>query len=562
MAENLAQTNPAARRVHLDRAFRPLLYWLVISAVLLAFDFHRKNAPLTTITFSVFIDREAVRNLGPNSATMGKQLVGPGSVVPVGWRRLRVSRADAGYAEVPLFVWYGSNNAGQIDLKWDRGTLDLAIAPRAKSVRVDGPHYSFSLANSSGISVSVPVGFYTVSSTFDYAFEQGPIEVLRGVTNRLVVRPAVGTLKLTSEPSGAKFLLSGGIQNNLTKTGDVPALIEGLPVGKYALRVWRDDYLKEEPIQIMKWETNRAFVQFEYGEVKVLSEPDGATIVAIGSNGEKSVGQTPTTLGELRPGRYRFRLEKEGFSPVEVFTEVVGTNSITLSTNLMTVRYAEAMANARRDASSLSPDYRRALSNVELALKERPDDAGTLALKSEIEAAFRGHEERVAQDKKQADLDGRKSSAKEAFERATSGMRQPELFDTHIWEFQSQVSKVRDAVLRAFTKGSTVWIVDKETKISNETVAFHCHPKGLYSLGRQCVVVASQVDTDEVQVYAKFWDYVVSNKATLNLFQGVTPDSLIPVNKTYFPPEQAATIEARRRSLPENFHKTLQNEMR
>jgi len=558
MAENSFEANREPTRIRFSRAFRPLYYWLLISVGLLAWDYHRKSAPRTTLNFQVRIEGQTISNPSVYSATVGKRRVGPGSVVPIGWRKLRVELPDASPVEKGIFIWYGENLAGEIDLEWNRGVLGLKIEPMAKSLRLVGPHHDFSLTNSSGTTSSVPVGRYQIAAVFDHVSDQDEILVRHNDTNTLQIKPNVGTIRISSEPSGAKFRLSPQGRSTVDRQGDVPAVVAGLPVGSYQLRVWRGDYIKEIPVEVRKWETNRVNVAFEYGEVKVVSEPDGATIF----NGSTELGQTPRTVGELKPGPYRFRLEKAGYTPTEISVEVVGTNSITVSTNLMSVQYTEAIANARREGSGLSPDYQQALANVDLALKAKPADTEALALKSELEAALRIHQERVAEQRKRAELDARKRSAAQAFDQATSGVAQSELFDTHRWEYSSQLERVRGAALRAFKRTSPNWVPEREIRLNPQTVLFYCKPKGLLSAGKQCMILVSQVDTDAVHVYAKFWDYILSNKVTISLFQGVTPDSLIPIHKNFFQPDQAASIEARRRDIAESFHAALQNELR
>jgi hypothetical protein len=292
--------------------------------------------------------------------------------------------------------------------------------------------------------------------------------------------------------------------------------------------------------------------------VKLISDPDDATIFS----GDTELGKTPITVSELKPGPYRFRLEKPGYTPTEISVEVIGTNSVTVTTNLLSVQYTEAITNARREGSGLSPDYRQALANVELALKAKPNDADALALKTELETSLRGQQAREAQQRRRVELEARMNFAAQAFEQATASVRQSELFDTHRWEFSSQLEKVRGGVLRALNRSSPNWTVEREIRVEPQTALLYCKPKGILAAGKQCMILASQVDSDTVHVHAKFWDYVLSKKVTISIFQGVTPDSLIPVHKNYFQPDQAASIEARRREIAESFHAALQNELR
>lgn len=558
MAEDSAQSIQEPARVRYSRAFRPLSCWLLISAGMLAWDYHRTHAPRTTLKFDVRIDGKTVSNPRSYSASVGKSPVESGSVAPIGWRTLQVAMPDAEPVQKSLFIWYGENEAGDVDLNWNRGVLELKIEPSARLVQLTGPHHSFSLTNSSGITVSIPVGSYKIASVFEHVREQHEVRVGHNETNLFVIKPNLGTVRVSSDPTGGTFRLSAGGQNPFRTEGDTPALVTGLPAGKYQLVVWRGDYVKEMPLDVKKWETNEVSVVFEYGEVKVVSDPDGATIFL----GDKELGQTPRTLSKLKPGPYRFRLEKAGYASALVSTELLGTNSITIRTNLLNIRYTEAIANARREAGSLSPDFRRALASIELALKEKPDDPEALTLKSELAVALQGQEEREAEQKRRAELDARRLSANQTFDQATTGIRQAELFDTHRWEFQLQIENVRTGLLRALSKSSPAWTVDKEIRVNPTSILFYCKPKGLLSFGKQCVFLVSEFNTNEVSVHAKFWDYIVSKNVTISLLRGVTPESLIPIHKNFFPSEQAAAIEARRRDMAQNFHTVLQNELR
>lgn len=558
MAENSSIANSGTARFSRLRAFRPLFYWLLISSGLLAWDYHRQHAPMTTLIFNVRVDGQAILNPSDYSATIGKSRLQSGSVVPVGWRKLRVTAPDTEPVETPLFIQYGENQVGDIDLKWNRGLLELKIEPPVQLVELIGLHYRLSLKNSSGLTSSVPVGDYHVTASFKSGSEQSEVRIRKGDTSPVYIRPSLGMVHVSSEPTGAKFSLSAEGRTGFSAEGDAPAMVSAIPEGKYRLRAWRGDYLKELSLVVKKWDTNAVNVVFDYGEIEVLSEPDGATL----SIGGKEAGKTPIRVTELKPQTYPIVIEKTGFARIEIDVEVFGSKLSTVKTNLFNLRFADAIASARREASGLSPDCRRALGNIEIALKEKPGDPEALALKLELEQCARGQQEREALQAKRAEVDGRKRSAGQAFEKATADIRQVELFDTHRWEFQSELTKVREGLLQAFGKSVIPWTVAKEVKLDSSTIAFYCKPKGMIVLGRQCVVLANQVDVNEVVVYAKFWDYDLGNKVSVNLFKGVTPESLVPIHKNYFPEDQAATIDARRRNIAEDFRNHIQAELR
>ncbi|MBM3836013.1 MAG: PEGA domain-containing protein [Verrucomicrobia bacterium] len=553
MSEDFAQLGVESTRKRLSRAFRPLTYWVLISFALLIWDYHRKHAPITTLRFDVRIEGKSAQP-SVYTATLGKWRVEPGSVAPIGWRKLRVSIPDAGIFEKRLFVWYGENIVGNIALEWKRGILDLKVEPKARLVRLIGPHHSFSLTNSSGANVSVPVGSYHVMTIFDHLSEQHQVEVSPNETKSFALKANLGSVNITSEPSGAKFRLSTSGRNPFNADGDTPALLMGLPLGSYQLRAWRDDYVREISLDVKKWQTNEVHVAFEYGEVKLTSEPDGAAIYS----GNRRLGQTPATLSELKLGPQRFRLEKVGYAPTEVNVELLGTNLVVVNTNLVSLRYIEGMATARRDLGSNSPDYRKAMAGVEQALSEKPNDAEAVALKSQIEPGFASQVEKEAQQAQVAALVGRKHSAKQVFDKTISSIPQTELFDAHLWEFQTSLPTIRDALLRAVTKTLVKWNVTKEVRANDETLIFYGTSKGLLSSGKQFVILASQVDSNLVHVHAKFWDYTMATSRAIPPYQGKID---VPLNPKFFIPEEAANIEARRREIPTNVRSVLQKEL-
>ncbi len=554
MEQDLTLPTRESKRIHFSRAFRPLAYWLLISLFLLAWDFHRKHAPRTTLNLSVRIEGEEIPNSADYQAIFRKRRVGPGLVAPIGWGTLHVSIPDAVPQDKEMFVWYGVNHAGPFDLKWEKGVLDLKVEPAARTIRFTGPHHSFSLANSSGTTVSVPVGTYRVSAAFDHISEEHQIRIDPNETNPFVIKPNLGYVRVQSAPGGAKFSLSARSRNPLTMQGDVPAFLTGLPVGDYQLRVWRGDYIKESSVAVKKWETNQVNVVFEYGQVNIGSEPDGATIFS----GARQLGQTPTTLNELKPGSYTFRLEKTGYVATEVNLELKGTNSITISTNLVNIRSMQGMTAARRELSASSPDYKKALASVEQALSENPTDAAAIALKSQIEVGLAPQVKREAQEAETAALTARKRGVKQTFDQTISSIPQTELYDAHLWEFRAPLANVREALLRTITKTTIKWSMGNEVRENDETLIFYATSKGFLTSGKRFVILVSQVDSNLVHVHAKFWDYTMATSRAIPAYRG---KSDVPLNVKFFIPEERAHIEARRREIPENVHSVLQQEL-
>ena len=100
------------------RAFRPLFWWLAISAILLPWDYHRRHAARTYVLFEVSVEGQPVLDPRGYAATLGQHSVIPGSVVPVGWRTFRVDMPDAEPFGRRVFIWYRTNDLGRADLVW------------------------------------------------------------------------------------------------------------------------------------------------------------------------------------------------------------------------------------------------------------------------------------------------------------------------------------------------------------------------------------------------------------------------------------------------------------
>ena len=219
------------------------------------------------------------------------------------------------------------------------------------------------------------------------------------------------------------------------------------------------------------------------------------------------------------------------------------------------------MANARRDGGALCPDYRQALTNIDMALKEKPDDAEALALKLKYEAAWQEIEKSATESRQRELVEAQPQVPAEHFQNATKSYADVDLFDTYHLELKSTLQITKAAVLRAVRKTSTKWSTNSEEKPDQNTSIFHFTPSGLLTLGRHCSILVSEVVPGEVHVYSKFWDYVGSSAGN-SIIDVIIPDKFVAVHKKFFKPEQAAAIDQRRKEIADNFYKALQNELR
>ncbi len=519
MSGNLDSARPENRRA-LSRALRPLRFWLIGSVLLLAFVLISRIISGSPLTFTLLVDG---RPLAENLVVKvdGRAFL-PGDKVRFGKKTLEIQGGETEPFQKKVFVWFSAKDLGELNLARSRGTLEVRSEPVAKEIALAGKFFAGTNTNALAAFSELPVGQYQLTARFAHLTERRALEVRRNETNRLEIKPAVGTLDLTSDPTDAGFRLAAAQFGGLSLEGKSPATLSELPAGEYRLRVWRGDYVKESTLAIKTAETNRQDVVFEYGEVKLVTKPEGASVF----DSFKEVGKTPKTLRELRPGQYQFRLQLEGYHPVAVNLTVSGKSEIVVSTNLVSVRYSEAMRVARSLVESNSKDFRNALTGVEEALQAQPGDAEALSLKREIELALKEREAKAAEAKKQTEarqaeeskraeeqakraaLEARKREVDEAFRRVVERERDAALFETMVWPIKGDVAIVRQALLRMLDQKGARWKLGRESKLNETSLVFWCPGRGLLiPIGRRCLVLITQMTSDEVQLYVKFFEY-------------------------------------------------------
>lgn len=154
------------------------------------------------------------------------------------------------------------------------------------------------------------VGRYVVVAEMGRLYHPARQEVnltREGARVTLTLRPAFGTLRVESEPSGAEVWLDG------EKVGETPFVLEKKPSGTYSLRLVKPFYMTyEEFVTVRDGETTRvkALLEQNYGTLVVESEPPGAAITL---NDQPTNRVTPATIEPLQPGVAVVRLSLDGY---------------------------------------------------------------------------------------------------------------------------------------------------------------------------------------------------------------------------------------------------------
>jgi hypothetical protein len=308
-----------------------------------------------------------------------------------------------------------------------------------------------------------------VAARYDWLREQREVHARHSVTSRVDLRPDLGSLALAADLADAALKLVSPTRPELAVEGRNPDKVRHLPARDYHLRVWPGGYLKELTVASKHGETNSVRVPFEYGQVQLVSEPAGAAAY----EGDQQIGQTPKILPELKPGRFRFRMEQAGYEPVQVSFAVRGTETLTMRTNLVNIRYQVAMQQARRLAGGTSPDYRAALASVAEALDAQLSDAEATELKTRVEAQLAEELARMTGAQRQAEVAKRRQAAPALFQQVAAQLADAALFDTHSWTVRSDLATVCEALRRTFETGPEHrWTVERQTPENEGRVIF------------------------------------------------------------------------------------------
>jgi formylglycine-generating enzyme required for sulfatase activity/TolB-like protein len=158
----------------------------------------------------------------------------------------------------------------------------------------------------------------------DVAFD---VQLKPGVMkfDKVELKPAFGSLKIESEPSGAEVYIGG------EKVGTTPFTEQRYPSGQYLVTVKKEWYLPQEDQQITVSDgqatTKMATLSQDFGTLEVASDPSGAEVTLDG----KKLGTTPGSwrVPPVQNGKVRVFLAKHRDSSFEITIDRDQTVKIT-----------------------------------------------------------------------------------------------------------------------------------------------------------------------------------------------------------------------------------------
>ncbi len=131
-----------------------------------------------------------------------------------------------------------------------------------------------------------------------------------------------GSLAIAASEGPARWeILSGPTSLSAAqRSGRAPALLEKLPVGEYVVEIVREGWpAVRQTLRVEGGKKATAYAEFAGATLHLESAPAGAEI--FDADG-KSLGRTPLTLNNVKPGAFAFRLLKPGFEDATVIGSV------------------------------------------------------------------------------------------------------------------------------------------------------------------------------------------------------------------------------------------------
>jgi hypothetical protein len=154
---------------------------------------------------------------------------------------------------------------------------------------------------------------------------------------------APGSIRVTSNPSGAKCYLDG------TYRGTTPLTIGDVSAGEHSLKLTRSGYEDwSRTVRVYSNQTTSVSAELQelLGSIKVTSDPSGAKCYLDG----KYKGTTPLTIGGISTGNHEIQVEKESYYDWKSSVNVSAgkTSSIHASLEMMT-GFLDVKSNTKAD---------------------------------------------------------------------------------------------------------------------------------------------------------------------------------------------------------------------
>ncbi len=199
-----------------------------------------------------------------------------------------------------------------------RGTLIVDTAPSGAQVKFAGE-----IRNSPTRIEDIRAGEYVlIISKEGYAPHEMPLKFAGDEVKdqgTIKLERQKGSLSLKSDKTNVSFVLKAPEDYRGETKGYLPLDLKDVPVGDYVLTLSHQGWELPYTVAVRPNEVTDKEIRFGYGDVKIESDPPGATV----TEGMRRLGKTPLNLKDLRPGSRTYGLDKFGYQFDRVTIEVV-----------------------------------------------------------------------------------------------------------------------------------------------------------------------------------------------------------------------------------------------
>jgi len=575
------------------RVFRPLLLWLVGFLLMLGYVKHQHFIERTRLFAAVFL---AEREIDSRVAiTLDGKPFALSERVSLGNHRLSIRCSKAVPFETNVFIWYGSNGLGRLELRRAQASLRVEVEPPAQILTLTGPEWQQKLTNSPGLTASVPTDVYRVTADYGHFSIEKAVEVVDGQGASCRIAPELGALCLTASRLETSFQLyrleAGARERRIVLPNELPATLPLLQAGKYRVHAECKGLEKNWTLEIIKDRTNALEMDFAFGGVVLESTPAGATVW---DEFGKNRGSTPLTLTAVPVGRWRGKLMRNGYLSVMIDLEVEANTDVTFRTNMVNPTYISEMLAAHRALEGGRRDYGAAITALTAALRQVPGDAvaetllqqaqvGQTLQQAEKLANQRDHAGALqqaeaalailpehAEAKKLADeyrqaIQEKQAKDAEAARQVSAAARQrrprdyfaelmaktpfSRLFDQKELKVKGNLADIEGRIAQSLTNGQPAFSVLERQHPDADTFFIKATAKATGGL-RQCHMVGGQSSEGEVTLLFEVFEYAYAED--FNLLSLVKPDverKVVPVHSSRLDPNRSFLLARREEGI-------------
>lgn len=491
-----------------SRVLLPLVWWLLLVAVLFAIRTHRRLVEETRLYFSISLKGQPLPY--PVTVTWDGRPIVSGEKISVGNHRFAVAGPKTTSFSTNLSIWYGRHDLGDITLARSTGTLSVKADPAALSIAITGPEFSTNMEDSSGAELTLPTDQYTVSAQYRRWSDSRTVSVTDGSVSPVSFAPKFSTVNLSCNRDGASYQFQSD-NGQIQESGNLPSTVDDLPAGNYQARVYYHGLTMQRSISLQAGTTKDMPFQFELGAAKLETTPSGAEVHSEDGN---YLGQTPLLVPDMKPHSERYTLSMSGYEPVSVAMDIVADQTNSYSTNLVSVGYLSAIRDARSYLAA--SNYEAAAQAAAAALNSKPGDADALAIQGETSKyldAERQQQERLQRPKKW-------------FDTLCSEYPAADLFAEHDLETAMSAGDAASGIVAALTNSPNTFKIINASSPEADTYEIVAQQTGfLHVTERDCLIVVGSPGDGDTQIRYKVLEFEVQH----HLGGG---DQLIPMGRS------------------------------